>query len=309
MAKQRSQSKGKGHSQTKRNRRNQYLAQLRGEMHQLAMTAPISDYEADDLFEEDIMDEAALPDENDDEIILDRVEEDFNPNEFYDPFEFNPVANTSQISQRNNMVFLKNEGNRLKLCLNGHMRRAIVSYQRQFERDISEYKLESMMLYHSYMKPVFVVRLVNFLQESLDGYFPFELDDFDFLSCLPLSTSKDIETATGINRDTIRKYLKNLSLQLEDGLLVSFNLITPEGQLPGKLLLRFRRTIGQGENKQKFIEMVQKGQKFRVRDFLRSQLLEEWMEKRGFNNEELEQLSENQRFKKIVEKLREKPLL
>jgi len=189
------------------------------------------------------------------------------------------------------------------------MRRAIVSYQRQFEKDISEYNLESMMLYHSYLKPVFVDRLVHFLQEILDGYFPFDLDDFDFLSCLPLSTSKDIETVTGIKRDTIRKYLKNLSLQLEDGLLVSFNLITPEGQLPGKLLLRFRRTIGQGENKQSFVNIVQKGQKFRVRDFLRSQLLYEWLEKLDFTHQEVKQLSENRRFKKIVEKLRESPLL
>src|SRR6056297_800499 len=282
MAKQRSQSKGKGHSRTKRNRRNHYLAQLRGEMHQTAMTAPISDYEVDDLFEEAILDEVALPDENDDEIISDRVEEDFNPNEIYDPFEFNPVANTSQMSQKNNMVFLKHEGNRLKLYLNGHMRRSVVSHQRWYEQRESKYNLEGKLLFHGYTKPVFVMRLVNFLQEILDGYFPFELEDFNFLSCLPLSTSKEISSVIGIEENTVRKYLKNLSLQLEDGLLVSFNLITPEGQLPGKLLLRFRRTIGQDENKQSFVNIVQKGQKFRVRDFLRSQLLYEWFEKLDF---------------------------
>ena len=192
MAKQRSQSKGKGHSQTKRNRRNQYLAQLRGNMHQLAMTAPISDYEVDDLFEEEIMEEVELPEENDDEITSENFEEDFNPNEFYDPFEFNPVSKTTQMSQRNNMIFLKNEGNRLKLYLNGHLRRSVVAHQRWYEQHESKYNLESKLLYHGYTKPVFVFRLVNFLQEILDGYFTFELDDFDFLSCLPLSTSKAV---------------------------------------------------------------------------------------------------------------------
>jgi len=308
MAKQQNQSKGRSQKLTKSTERKRYLAHLRGEMQQEVMTEPISDYEVDELFEEEIMDEVELPGENDDEITSDRFEEDFNPNEFFDPFEFNPVSNTTQLSQKNNMVFLKREGNRLKLFLNGHMRRGIVSYQRGYELNESKDTQELQKRLHLFMKPVFVCRMVTFLQEILDGYFSFELVDFDFLSNLPLSTSSEIETVTGIHRDTVRKYLKNLSLQLEDGLLISFNLITPEGRLRDRSLLRFRRTIGQNENKRKFVDMVQRGQKLRVMDFLRSQLLNEWFEKIDFTHEEVKQLFENRRFKNIVEKLRESSL-
>jgi hypothetical protein len=305
MAKQQNQSKGRSQSQGKKKERDRYLAQMRGEKLQSVLTEPLSDYDVDDFVEEEIVDEVELPEENDDEITSDRFEEDFNPNEDYDPFEFNPVSNTSQMSQRNNMVFLKRDGNRLKLFLNGHLRRSVVSYQRQYEMSDSVYNLGTNILFHSYMKPVFVMRLVNFLQEILDGFFPFELDDFDFLDCLPLSTSNEIEFVTGIRQDTIRKYLKNLSLQLEDGLLISFNLITPEGKLPNKTLLHFRRTIGQGDHKQQFVNLVQSGKEFTFRNFFRSQLYYELMEKWGFTDPQVKKLSKNRDFVNIVRHLRE----
>ncbi|MEA1884144.1 MAG: hypothetical protein U9N62_06465 [Thermotogota bacterium] len=302
MAKQRSQSKGRSQNQGKKKERKWYLAQMRGEKLQSVLQEPISDYEVD--VEEEIADEVEQPEENDDETTSDRFEEDFNPNEDYDPFEFNPVSNTTRMTQKNNMVFLKQDGNRMKLYLNGHLRRSVVAYQRQHEMSNLEYNLGTNILSHSYMKPVFVMRLVNFLQEILDGFFSFELGDSDFLACLPLSTSKEIEFVTGIHQETIRKYLKNLSLQLEDGLLVSFNLITPEGKLPNKTLLRFRRRIGQGDHKQQFVNLVQSGKEFQFRNFFRSQLFYELMEKWNFTDKEVKQLSENRDFVNIVRYLR-----
>jgi hypothetical protein len=94
-------------------------------------------------------------------------------------------------------------------------------------------------------------------------------------------------------------------LQLEDGLLISFNLITPEGKLPNKTLLHFRRTIGQGDHKQQFVNLVQSGKEFTFRNFFRSQLYYELMEKWGFTDPQVKKLSKNRDFVNIVRHLRE----
>lgn len=306
MAKQRSQSKGTVQSLSKIKKRSNYLAQMRGEALQSILTGPISDYELEDLDEEEVIEEVALPEENDEEIITETFEEDFNPNEGYDPFDFNPQFHTSKISQENNMIFLKRNGDRMQLYLNGNLRRAIVSYQRQYEMNHSIDMQERQRLHHLFMKPLFTLRMKNFLQEILDGFFSFELDDFDFLSLLPISTSLEIESFTGVSKETVRKYLKNLSLQLENGLLISFNLITPEGLLSKKHYHHFRRVIGQEDHKQAFEEMVKNGTKYTQSVFLKSLLLFDLLEKWGLSHKDVEKLTAMKEFKLLVKYLRNK---
>lgn len=306
MAKQRSQSKGTVQSLSKRKKRDKVLARISSESLQAVLTDPISDYELEDLSEQEGIEEVALPEENDEEIITETFEEDFNPNEVYDPFDFNPQCHTSRITQENNMIFLKRHGDRMQLFLNGNLRRSIVSYQRQYEMNNTIDMQERLRLYHLFMKPLFTLRMKYFLQEILDGFFPFELDDFDFLSLLPISTSLEIESFTGVNKETVRKYLKNLSLQLENGLLISFNLITPEGLLSKKHYHHFRRVIGQEDHKQAFEEMVKKGIEYPQSVFLKSFLLFDLLEKWGLSHKEVEKLTAMKEFKVLVKNLRNK---
>lgn len=304
MARLKNQSKSKTQSLSKKRSRDKVLAQMRGESLQEVMTEPISDYDLEDFAEDVFSDEMDLTEVNDDEITVDTFEEDFNPNELYDPFDFNPLSNTSQITQKNNTIFLKRNGDRMKLFLSGHLRRSIVSYQRQYEMNDSNDIQERQRLLHSYMKPLFTLRLMSFIQEILDGFYPFEMDDFDFIALLPISTSKEIGSFTGVSKDTVRKYLKNLSLQLENGCLVSFNLITPEGILPKKCYLHFRRVISPGNHKQAFEEMVRIGKKYSLKDFLKSRLLFDLLEKWGISHTEVIKLLEIRAFQQLVECLR-----
>ena len=257
--------------------------------------------------------EVEATDVNDDEIVTDLTDKlDFRQQvENNDIFEYNPNEQKI-INQRTNMLLIKKTGSRLKVYLSGYIKEDLMIKRRQYEKTQSEKQ------YHRIQKLLFIKTIQKYLQQYFDGFYPFELEAIHLTAVKKIVFSSllakemiqkpfTVDTNEEILANNIRRWLKNLSLQFENGALVSFNMLTPEGKpSPGRILYTtFRRRLGQNQQAKGHFKdlMLQYSDLETERIFKRKNKVISLLEDIGFTETQIVKLSKISQIKELKTRL------
>ena len=200
----------------------------------------------------------------------------------------------------------------MKVYLTGYIRENLMSLKRKYDATQTE------KYYHRIQKYLFIQTVQEYLQHYFDGFYPFELETIQldsikkimFSSLLAEETAKKpytVETDEALLANNIRRWLKNLSLQFENGALISFNMLTPEGKpSPNRILYTtFRRRLGQKEQaKARFKELMQQYPDLGIeRVFKRKNKVISLLEDIGFTETQIVKLSKISQIKELKTRL------
>ncbi len=231
-------------------------------------------------------------------------------------FEFNRDKNISKSSQRGNCLFLCKNGERVEVRLSLYSRDNIVKYENDLKKENFD-ENKSDFLYHITNRHRLMENIRSMLQEFLDGFYSFEIDEINHETFFGLFDAKEIASVFLVRKDDnaksdqIRKWISNMSLQLENGLLISFSLLTPPGKpnKSTKAYFKFRKKLGMNiENKIKFYDEIKNNKHRQLTELFKRSDFNNVLDEMGIK-EEKNSLKKDSNFEKLVESLKEKELV
>lgn len=271
--------------------------------------------EYDALIESDGPETVEMPDTNPDEIKLDRMEENYDPFRVENSFEFNANTNTAHLSQRKNCLFLKRVNGGVKVFSTLRLRLNVAGYERRYLEGDYKDDDERNKLFNRYARVLFVDDIKHELQNYLNGFYAFECESFNYSVLERIFKTDELAELVrsripGINKekkfvDTVKDWMNNLSIQTEDGMLISFNYMTPKGSdnKSFRSYVDFRKVLG--DYKAEFHKLVLKYREMSYAEFCDRTAFEDFVkEEMSFLG--LELLAKSPEFKGLVLSLRER---